>query len=417
MVTDDGPSTAALTRRGFGFVAVPVFSVLSPLLVLPILARTSSVDDFASIALGQSVGMTVALAVSFGWTVTGPADVARVPPAERPGLWMDSVRMRSLAFAVLLVPTAAIAYFVDPSRDLLSPAMAVALLLSGFSPSWYGIGQGQPSIVILYDAIPRAAGNLVGVLLAVAFDSLYLYALVLAVSTIVPVAVLDRACRRAHDPGTIRTGSPITMRSNLAPTLTELVAGLYSMGSTALVAGSVSSPQTIAVFSGGERFTRAGAAAIAVTNSALTAWVAESKGAVFRRRVTVSLAMHTVLGLAGAIGLGVLGPTFSALLLGESLRMSTGTGIAFGLFYLGWSLETVTARHILAARRRTASLLNSTIAGSAVGCLAIVVGGQHWGATGAASGLAIGIFTVLAIQTPIAYGVVRREADAAQVAA
>ncbi|GAA1723244.1 hypothetical protein GCM10009710_00070 [Aeromicrobium alkaliterrae] len=397
-----------LTRRGFGFVAVPIVSLLTPLLVLPLLARAATIDEFASIALGQSVGMVASLALSYGWTVTGPADVARVPEHERPGLWLDSVRMRSLAFAVLLVPTAGIAYLVDPSRDALAPTMAVALLLAGFSPAWYGIGQGQPSIVILYDAIPRTAGNVVGVLLAVAFDHLYLYAIVLGLFTILPVGVLHRSLTRGLDRAALGPRA-VTLRSNLAPTLTELIAGLYSMGSTALVGASVSSPQVIAVFSGAERFTRTGAASIAVTSSVLTAWVAEAKGAVFRKRVGVSLGVHLVLGVAGALALGLLGPAMSALLLGEPLRMDTATGFAFGVFFLGWSLETVTARHVLAARRRTTSLLASTIIGSAVGCVAIVVGGQQWGTAGAASGLAIGIFTILAVQMPVAYDVVRRE--------
>lgn len=407
-MTDEVSSVRTLTRRGFGFVAVPIVSLLTPLLVLPLLARAATIDEFASIALGQSVGMVASLALSYGWTVTGPADVARVPEHERPGLWLDSVRMRSLAFAVLLVPTAGIAYLVDPSRDALAPTMAVALLLAGFSPAWYGIGQGQPSIVILYDAIPRTAGNVVGVLLAVAFDHLYLYAIVLGLFTILPVGVLHRSLTRGLDRAALGART-VTLRSNLAPTLTELIAGLYSMGSTALVGASVSSPQVIAVFSGAERFTRTGAASIAVTSSVLTAWVAEAKGAVFRKRVGVSLGVHLVLGVAGALALGFLGPAMSALLLGEPLRMDTATGFAFGVFFLGWSLETVTARHVLAARRRTTSLLASTIIGSAVGCVAIVVGGQQWGTAGAASGLAIGIFTILAVQMPVAYDVVRRE--------
>lgn len=408
-MTDSGSTASTLTRRGIGFVGVPFISLFTPLLVLPVLARTASVDDFASIALGQSVGMTLALAVSYGWSVTGPADIARVSPGERPGFWIDSVRMRALAFAVLLVPTIAIAYLVDPSRDPLAPAMAVAMLLSGFSPAWYGIGQGQPSIVIVYDALPRALGNIVGVLLAVLLDNLYAYAVVLALLTILPVAELHRRCVKLFK-GHPETTSRVTLRSNLAPTLTELVAGLYSMGSTALVAGSVSSPQAIAVFSGGERFTRLGAAGISVTNSALMAWVAEARGAAFQRRVGVSLIVHTVLGLVGALVLGLLGPELTALLLGEPLRMSTATGFAFGAFYLGWSLETVTARHVLAARRETSWLLTTTMIGSAIGCVAVVVGGQQWGPAGAASGLALGIFAILVMQTPKCLAVVRREA-------
>ncbi len=390
-------------------MVVPVISVFTPLLVLPVLARIASVDEFASIALGQSVGMTASLAASYGWTVTGPADVARSPSHERLGLWMDSVRMRTLAFAVLLVPTAAIAYVVDPSRDALAPVMAVALLLAGFSPAWYGIGQGQPKIVIIYDALPRTIGNVAGVLLALTFDQLYLYPLVLGVCTIVPVLVLHAQYSREFDRSAPRGIRPVTLRSNLSPTLTELIAGLYSMGSTALVAGSISSSQSIAVFSGGERFTRAGAAGIVVTSSVLTAWVAEAKGVVFRRRVAISLGVHTVLGTAGLLGMGLLGPAASELLLGENLRMSPATGFAFGLFYLGWSVETVTARHVLAARRRTRSLLTSTVIGSAVGCIAIVVGGQQWGTTGAACGLAIGTFTILVVQVPVAWSVVRDE--------
>lgn len=410
----DSPSTArVLTRRGFGFVVAPLVSILAFLVVLPVLARTATINEFASIALGQSIGAVATLVVSYGWTVTGPADVARADPARRPLFWIDSLRMRLVAFGVVLLPTSAIALALDPAHSWLAPGLAIATAFAGFSPGWYSIGLGQPSIVVWFDAVPKIAGNLVGVVLAASLDNLWWYAAAIAIASTVPIVVFDRRCR-AEVPADLRgQRSGITWRANLAPTLTEVTAGLYSLGSTALVAGSITSARTVGVFSGGERLTRGGSAGIVVVSSALTAWVAEAHGRVFRRRVTVSLLAHTALGLLGAAILTAFGPALTALLLGDRFELDRTASFAFGVFYLGWSLETVTARHILAARRRNRVLLISTIIGSATGCVAVVVGSAVGGAAGAATGLAIGIFTVIVCQVPTAWRVVRHDPDQA----
>lgn len=146
-----------------GFTAIPLISLLTPLVALPLLARSVTVQDFVSVAVGQSVGALGALVVAYGWSVTGPAEVARCDPQQRPALWRESVRTRFLVYVVVAPAALVGARLVDPGESWLAGIVAVASLVGGMTVTWYAVGTGRPGILALYDAMPRAVGNLTGV--------------------------------------------------------------------------------------------------------------------------------------------------------------------------------------------------------------------------------------------------------------
>jgi hypothetical protein len=61
---------------------------------------------------------------------------------------------------------------------------------------------------------------------------------------------------------------------------------------------------------------------------------------------------------------------------------------ALGVFFLLWSIETMTGRHVLASRGRTRALFTSTAVGSAIGVAGIWIGARLTGTNGAAVSLA-----------------------------
>lgn len=383
-----------LLTRLVGFGGLSAVSALSPLLALPILARAATVEEWAAIAIGQSVGGLGGLVVGAGWNVNGPALVAR-DPAGRVPLLLSSLAARIAAAAVTLPAVVAIAALIPASDNTaLSSLMAMSTALVGFSPAWYAVGTGRPGLLLWADVAPRFVGSIGGAVASAATGLLVLYPLFLLCSSLAAYAhFYARHTRGRRHPGCLRGGLRGVV-ANASALGTELAAGAYTVGSSALV-GLTGTPQTVALFNTGYRLTTFGATVIAALSNALQAWVAEADGITFVRRLTRSLILHSALGVAGLLVLTLLGPTVCRLLFGEDLTPSPGTMMMLGVFFLFWSLETVTGRHLLVTRGRTRSLLVTTIFGSLVGALALPVAAAH-GTSAAALALtgALGLIVV-----------------------
>lgn len=405
------PPSPGPLRRLTGFGVAPLVASLSPLLVLPLLARLLTTGEWASVAIGQSVGGLGALMIGMGWSVAGPAEIARAGDAERRLLLAESLWSRgSVAPVVLLLSCAAAAAIPGATSPWLAAATAFAAACQGFSLAWYAIGVGRSSLLIGYEAVPRLAGSLAGVAAVAALGTAVLFPLALLGSMLVPWLLfwrhaVPRAVLRAG-----RRGVVVRLRCNVAAMATETVAGAYSVGASALV-GGVASPAAVATFNAGERLTRFGSQGIGAAGAALQGWVAEATGRRFVRRVASSALTQLLIGGTGLVVLALAGPALTGLLFGDRLRIDRPTGIALGIFFLLWAVETVTGRHVLAARQRTGALLATTAAGSVVGVVAIVGGAIHAGAAGGAAGLASGIAVIVALQTLPVAQILRHEWD------
>lgn len=398
-----------LLRRLGGFGVVPLVSLLTPLVALPVVARHATPPEWAALAIGQAVGVFAALAVSMGWSIVGPARVAQAASrADQRAIFAESSATRMVALLVVGGPACAASWMIAPEDENLLAAIAAASGLPyGLSLTWYAVGIGSPRVLALYEAVPRAVCNLVGAVAVALTGDVLLYPALL----LTPVAALVLFWIRETTGLSVRLpwGSmPETLRRQLAPTVTEMVAGAYSLASPALV-GLTGSAAVTAEFSSGERVTRLGSVAIATSSNALQGWVAGVGGRSFVRRVQLSAVLHLALGLLGLSVLALAGPELTALLFGESLAIGSSTATAFGVMYLFWSLETVTARHVLGSRGRTTVLLATTAIGSVIGVCAVLVGAGKAGATGAAWGMAGAMTLIVLMQALAAWRVVRAE--------
>jgi PST family polysaccharide transporter len=128
------------------------------------------------------------------------------------------------------------------------------------------------------------------------------------------------------------------------------------------------------------------------------------------RRVKTSVLLHATLGVAGFVGLSLLGPFLSRALFGPALAIPQAASVALGLFYLLWSIETVTGRHVLATRGETRTLLVTTCVGSAIGVPAIAAAARLAGAIGASWGLAGALALIVLLQSAATLRIIRRNA-------
>jgi PST family polysaccharide transporter len=200
------------------------------------------------------------------------------------------------------------------------------------------------------------------------------------------------------------------LRRQTAPTLIEVSAGSYTMGG-GFLASLVTDERQIAEYGSADRLNQVSLQAIVAVGNALNPWVAESEGAQFARRARLALGAHTALGAAGFLGLALLGPWASALLFGERLAAGAATCAAFGAYFFLVSLQTALARHILVSRGRVRVVLVATLCGAGIGVPSVILGAHLFGATGAASGLALGEGLICLVLAAPAAITVRRHRD------
>lgn len=375
-----------LVWRLVSFGALSTASALGSLLALPILARAASVDEWAAIAIGQSVGGLGALVVGAGWSVTGPALAAR-EPFRGQRLLLDSLAARIAAASVALPVVAMVSATIPATtHHALSAEMGFSTALLGFSPVWYAVGTSRPGILLWTDVVPRMLGGVGGALAAALWDLLFLYPLSIAGCFLLSyVSFYVRETWGHTYPGCLRGGFRKVV-ANASALGTEFASGAYTVGSSALI-GLTGTPLTVAHFNIGYRLTAFGSTAIAALSHTVHPWVAQADGPVFVRRLGRSLLMHAALGAVGLAFLSVLGPTLCQLLFGQELAPSMSTMLGMGIFFLLWSLEAVTGRHLLATRGHARSLLITTLLGSLIGAAGLPFTAMH-GDTAAAFMLA-----------------------------
>src|SRR4051794_16503554 len=150
-----------LLRRIAAFGGLSLFASLSPLLVLPFVARSVPAQTWATLLTCQTVGQLLGLVLLAGWGVDGQARVAASRSADvRRSLYVAAFRQR-LRLSLALVPLAVclgvlLARGYSPGTHAL---MCVAGTWSGFSVGWYAIGSGQPAWIAKYEAAPRLAAS------------------------------------------------------------------------------------------------------------------------------------------------------------------------------------------------------------------------------------------------------------------
>lgn len=378
-------------RRILAFAGLPFLSLLTPFLFLPVLARLAGADAWLAIAIGQSVGGFAGLVVSLGYNTVGPTAVAQAAPAERPDVLRRSLAPRAL----LLIPAAAVAAVVaaliaPSSHTAEAVLMALALALFGISPSWFMVGLGRASLIVLVDILPRFAATLGAAALLVATGSVIAYPILLMVATLASTAAYAVHVVGVRDLLRVRREEVAqTYRHSRSALAIELSGGAYNALAVAFV-GGVAAPAAAATYVSGDKLYRIGQYSASALGNALQGWVVEAGAALLGSRIRLALLAHVVLGAVGFGAFALLGVPLSAVLFGEAVAIDQATAFGFGVAAFNIVLGTGIGRVILVALGARRRFLASVLVGAAVGVPSILLLASAFGAAGGAWGLALG---------------------------
>lgn len=374
-----------------GFTFLPLLSLITPLFMLPVIARIVGDGGWASAIAGQAIGTFGATVIMWGWNVDGPVRVARAASQSTMGsIYNESLRTR-LALGLLVLPAvSAVAFLVGHDGHRWDGvAMAWTTALAGFSPAWVGIGQGKPMLLAVYDTLPRFLATCLAIPVLLLSGQIYWYAGLLLLATLISLVVFQR-----------RLGLPI--RSFGAPPGT-VMKELKSQSSTALISFSgnayAATPAPIATlttpaamaagFASADTIYRFGLFSAIALGNALQGWTLERNIPNRRSRHVNALIAHGVLGMLG-LGLFVaLGPWVSALVFGDVLKTDRLTSLFFGLAFFFLSAGTPLIRNLLIPAGRQRIVLRWTVISAVVGLSTMIVLGSMHFVAGVALGMAI----------------------------
>ena len=146
-----------------GFSLSVAFSALSTLIVVPILVGTLGAGTWSVIALGQSIGAIAAVAVGWGWSLSGTPSLSRATnDAQRYQIVVEASTPRFVIFMLTLIVGAGVGLLTAPETPWLATISAVAYGAQGLSLGWAFVGLGRGWQYAAIDTLPRVALTIAG---------------------------------------------------------------------------------------------------------------------------------------------------------------------------------------------------------------------------------------------------------------
>jgi PST family polysaccharide transporter len=277
--------------------------------------------------------------------------------------------------------------------------MAAATTFLGMSPSWFGIGAGDPWLLFWYDTLPRVVAAVAGAVLVAATGWISLYPMLLAVS----VAVSLVAFRRRVTPGARDTmpwppaRAVGELRHHLGTAGINLAATAYA-STPVPVATFAFRPDVSSPFASADAAYRLGLFTVTAMGNAFQGWTLETGlGADERRsRHRSALWAHVVLGVVGGGLFAALAPWVTGLLFGSDVAAPRDVCVWYGVAFLFLSVSTPPIRNLLVPARRVRLVLGWTVGSAVVGLLLMIAAAVAGWSAGVAAGMAVSEAVLLA---------------------
>jgi len=392
----------SVLRRLTGFTVLPLLSLVTPFLLMPVVARVAGPPGWSSFVAGQAVGTVGATVVFWGWNVGGPVLVAQASTAaERAEVYAASLRTRYLLLVGVLPAAALVSALVaQPGHRVDAAAMAVATALLGMSPSWFGIGVGDPWLLFWYDTLPRVVAACLGAAVVWATGLVWTYPVLLALSVVVSLMAFRR---RVAGPS-VRGGSlfPVSrsageLRSHLGTAGINLAATAYASTPVPVVTVAFR-PEVSSPFASADAAYRLGLFSVTAMGNAFQGWTLETglDGGERRSRHRSAFLAHLVLGVVGGGLFAALGPWVTGFVFGADVAAPRNVCVWYGLAFLFLSASTPPIRNLLVPAGRVRLVLGWTVGSAAVGLASMVAAALAGWSAGVAAGMAVSEAVLLA---------------------
>ncbi|MFD1720139.1 polysaccharide biosynthesis C-terminal domain-containing protein [Amnibacterium endophyticum] len=380
---------ARWASRLSGFVLATALTGIVGFATIPALIAASGAGEWSLIAFGQAVGVLGTVLIGWGWAVSGAAEAALATEEES-----DALLLRSIAIRLLLVPPVAlvgggIALLLAPHDPWLAAMSAVAYSLNGMTAAWFYTGIRAPRLLVLREVLPRCGAIVIGLVVCALLHSAYPFPPLMAAGVLLGVVLNVRGAGGSFVGLLRRHGrAPLPELRRQLPALWSMLVSTSYVASPMILVG-VLAPQALVVYALADRLYRtANMAGLPILNL-LQGSIPAHDPDVFRRRVLRGLRTLLVLGLTGAVAFAVGAPLVAPLLTNGEYGLPVDLTIAFGVTLMASYFSQVLGLSVLVALGRVRSVAISSTVAAVVGVPVLVLGTIHFGATGAAAGVAL----------------------------
>lgn len=374
-----------------GFTVLPLLSLITPLLLIPVVSGIVGGEGISSVISGQAIGTFAATVLMWGWNVEGPVAVARsTDQASRALVYLQSIRTR-LVLLVLVLPLAGAtaALVAVPQFRSEAVAMAFAVALAGLSPAWFCIGMGQPKLLAIYDTIPRFIATAAAAPLLLMTGQLWIYPSLAALATVVSLMVFHT--RYAKGGRWFPSNLPAVLRELASQRRTagiSLAANAYA-STPAPIATATTAPTASGSLATADTLYRFGLFTVVALGNAFQGWTLEHGVENRRRRHMAAIWAHAGLGIVGATIITLAGPFASSLLFAGKAQATTELCFYYGLAFAFLSASTPFIRNLLIPAGKDQLVLGWTLVSAAFGLAFMIWAGALGNAPGIALGMAL----------------------------
>lgn len=376
------------------------------LVSIPILISAAGAHAWASMALAQAVGTAGAILVGFGWGITGPTVVASTGQVERLDYFVASFWSRVTLAIPALAITAAVTFASTPAASGAATLNAIAYTLTGLLSGWFFTGSARPWSFFALDAIPRIGGATVGTASVFFGAPLWVFGAAQIVGILVGVVVTvsriaGRKVLRAPRPHAVA----LTLRSQSHGMLLSSVSAIVTGLPPVLV--SLIAPAALPAYSLADKLMRFATTGFSPILQFLQGWVPAASGVARIRRANRAAASGALMAVLAGAGFALLAPVIGGLLSGDSVQLDGWTGAAFGLVLATLIGAQVVGLVGLLALDATRQFARYTLLGACVGMPLTALGALIGGASGAASGFAVGELLALTLEASLFWQLTR----------
>ncbi|WP_413602871.1 hypothetical protein [Curtobacterium sp. Curtsp57] len=372
------------------YAASVAVSALVTLISIPIVIAVAGPSAWAGLAAGQSIGTGASVLIGFGWGTTGPTDVARAAPAERPRIYIESYRARLLLTLPIAVLAVLVTALVVPSAPWESALNCAAYACTGLLAGWFFTGTAQPGRFVALDTAPRVIGGAAGVAAVVIGAPLFWYPALQLVGILVGVALstVTIAGIRGVAAGVPLRRSLTVLRGQSDGLVLALVSAANAALPAILVAGLV--PAALPAYALADKLLRFGTTAASPFVQFLQGWVPGSGPDRVRSRVRRAAIVGTALVVVGSAAFLVVAPWAADLLSHGRIRLPWVLVAAFAVVLVLLVGAQVVGLVCLLALGAGRQLARYTLVGGIATVPLVVVGVLAFGAVGAAAAVAVG---------------------------
>ena len=367
--TNTGAILKTVLLRLGGFIGFPLLGILTPLLLLPVIARVVGPSGWASVVSAMAIGAFGATAIMWGWNIRGTVLIASTAsPTRRAELYGQSLLARAV-LAIVVLPLVGWITMLVAAEDIRLDAVAVALATacSAFSPAWFCVGIGAPRLMGIFDTLPRVLSAVVAIPLVAFYNSVSIYPVLLFFFTAVALV----AFRYTYFP------RGAALRPRLRQTWTEMRKQFGSAGVNISGSAYASVPVPIAtlrgpavvasIYSSADQLYRFGLFTTIALGNTFQGWILEVSGESRMNRHKAAFLSHAALGLVGAAVLTILGPLASAVLFSDEVAARRATCALYGAAFFFINIATPLTRNLLIPAGKDFYVLLGTLAAGVTG--------------------------------------------------